>query len=214
MAKPRVRPNQLFSYIGKIAVHWNDLEVHLRRLLHSLSEDWFTAAVFSADLQVANLIQVIKTFAAEYDADATKMNRFILAASEKTGRYVRPRDLVSEHVNRVCDCADRLRLYRNAYVHCITSPTKDVPRYTFGGMTVRKGRRLEEYDLPLIPADIRNLATLIRRTILYAQRVEKCIKDNEDTKIHSPPKWPEKLPVRPAELIKPLKSLSDRFPLF
>jgi hypothetical protein len=207
-----VQSEQIFKSVGKLIVRWNDLELQLRRLLYCLAEDWFTAAALSVDMQAANLIQALKTFAAEYDADSTKWNRLFVALSEQTGRPAQTKGPVFEHVNWIVESANRLRLHRNLYAHCINSPTREVPRFTLGGMTAR-GRRLSDYDFPLDLREIRKVISLISATISYAQKVERCIKAAQDSKRTSLPKWPKKLPL-PPELKKSLRNLSDRMPLF
>ncbi len=111
------RTEPIFYEVGKLAIAWNNLEWQLRRVAFSLTDDWFTVALLTIDLQAANLIQAIRLLTTEHDAEIAKANRFIEAARPVTQHKVRSRDLVSEHVNCLLNCADRLRLYRNLYVH-------------------------------------------------------------------------------------------------
>jgi hypothetical protein len=172
----------------------------------------FTAAALTVDMQAANLIQVVKTFAAEYDAEAAKWNRLFTALSEKTARHVKATDSVFDHVNYIVECANRLRLHRNLYTHCINSPTLEIPRFTLGGMTARN-RRLSDYDYPLDLRAIGKVISSIRKTTAYTIKIEKLIRAGKDSKRTDPLKWPKK-PSLPAELKKSLRNLSDRMPLF
>jgi hypothetical protein len=212
MSKSQAQSKRIFSNLGKLVVRWNDVETQLRRLLLCVTDDWFNATLLTIDLPVANFIQALKTIVSERDVDAARFNTFIEAISQKTGRTVRPTDLVSEHVNHVLECADRLRMYRNLYAHCITSPTDDVPHFTLGGMTARNGHRLKRYDFPVDLRKIRKTIAAIERTVQYAQRVEKCIKIAQDSQRPSGPKWPKK-PSLPPKLDKPMSTISDRIPL-
>ena len=145
------RPQKIFVCVGELAIRWNDLELQLRRLAYCLTDAWFTVAVFSADMQVSALIQSIKTLAVEYDVESAKLNRLLEAARPKTGHNVLVRDMVVEHVDCVLKCAERLRLYRNLYIHCINSPSREVRYFTIGSMTSRTSGRLSVYEFPLKP---------------------------------------------------------------
>jgi hypothetical protein len=213
MRKSRAQSEAIFKSVGKLAVRWNDLDLQLRRLAYSLTDDWFTVAVFSADLQTANLIQSIRVLTAEHDVESSKLNRFIEEARPKTGHRVPLRDMIYEHVDCVLTCADRLRLYRNLYVHCINSPTRDVQHFTLGGMTTRSNGRLSDYNFPLRITEIRKVTAAIERTVRYTEKIEKCIRINQNSKRQAATKWPKKL-VPYAKLKKPLSALTDRMPLF
>ncbi len=211
MSKSRAQSERIYKHVGKLVVSWNDLELQLRRLLYCLSPDWFTATVLTADMQASGLLHVVKTMAGEHDADATKLNRFMEDARPKTGHKVRPLDLVKEHVNRVVECADSLRLHRNYFAHGINSPTVKIPYFTLGGMTARK-QRLAMYDRPIELAEIRRITALIGRTTRYAKQLESCIRANQRT-LGKPPRWPQKLPV-PEQPDKKAAHLNERIPLF
>jgi hypothetical protein len=176
------------------------------------ARDWFIVHVLTAEIPAEKLIRVLKLLAAERDADMTKLNRFTAAADEKTGRHTRKIDMVSEHIGRVVDCADSLRLYRNMYAHGITSPTTVLNTFTVSGWTTRKGR-LAEYNVPLKLAEIARATSLIGQVLRYAQKVEKCLKENAEHRSHSSPKWPPKLDV-PAKPSKQYWNLNERLPLF
>jgi hypothetical protein len=212
MPKSRAQSVRIFRHVGKLVVRWNDLELQMRRLVQYITEDWFIVHVLTAEIPAEKLIRVLKLLAAERDADMTKLNRFTAAAAEKTGRHGRKIDMVSEHVGRVVDCADSLRLYRNMYAHGITSPTVYVNKFTVSGWTTRKGR-LAEYNVPLKLAEIARATSLIGQVLRYAGRVERCLKANSDSRTHSPVKWPQKLAV-PAAPKKPLWNINERIPLF
>jgi hypothetical protein len=217
MSGSRAHSELIYKQIGELVILWNDLELQVRRIMNCLCDDWFTVSVLSADMPAASLIQTVKIMAAESDADAAKMNRFIAAAYEKTGRYVRARDPIFEHVERVAECADKLRTYRNFFAHGVNSPTSKIPHFTLGGMTTRgKRRRLTIYEHPLRLPEIRKIIALISKTVRYGQRVEKCIQNNKDPRAmrrRSGPKWPKKIPI-PKPVNRRFQNLTERIPLF
>lgn len=206
------RPQKIYACVGELAVRWNDLELRLRRLAYSLTDDWFTVAVFSADMQVSALIQSMKTLATEYDVESAKLNKLMEATRPKIRHKVLLRDMIVGHVEGVLSCADRLRLYRNLYLHCINSPSREAPYFTIGGMTSRASR-LSVYELPLKVREIRKVSAAIKRTVDYAKRIEACIKANEDHERRSRTKWPKKLTPYP-KLKKPFSHFTDGTPLF
>jgi hypothetical protein len=203
----------LFKSIGKLTVRWNDLDLHLRSLAQSLTDDWFAVAVFSVDLQTTNLIQSIRILTTEYDVESTKLNHLLEAARPKTGHRVRSRDMIYQHVNCVLTRADRLRLYRNLYIHCINSPFGHHPTFTLGGMTTRSTGRLSDYEFPLRITEIKKVTAAIGRTVRYAEKVERYIQVNQDYKRHAAPPWPKKI-TSYAKLTRPFNALTDRMPLF
>lgn len=204
----------LFKSVGKLAIRWNDLDLQLRRLAYSLTDDWFTVAILTADLQTANLIQAIRLLAKEYDVESTKLNNFLDEARPKTGHHIRARDMIFDHVDCALTCADRLRLYRNLYIHCIISPTAYHPSgFILGGMTTRSNGRLSDYEFPLKIREINKVTTAIYHAVNYAAHIEYCIKLNQDIDRKSAPRWPKKL-IPYAQLKKPYSALTDRMPLF
>jgi hypothetical protein len=211
MSKSRAQSEQIFRHVGKLVIRWNDLETQMRRMVQSITEEWFTVHVLTADMNSAGLIRVLKLLAAEQDADMTRLNRFAAAAAEKTGRHLRKIDMISEHVGRLADSADSLRLHRNLYAHCISSPTKEVNSFTLGGWTTRSGR-FAGHDQPLRLREIARTISLIDRTIRYAKRLEKCLQLNAQPRHRPGPKWPPKIPI-PAKPNKQLISISERMPL-
>jgi hypothetical protein len=213
MLRPRAQPDALFTAIGQLAVRWNDLDIQLRRLAYSLTDDWFTVAVFTTDMQVANLIQFIRVLATEHDVELNKLNKFLDVTRPKTRHRVRSRDLIREHVEHALTCAERLRLHRNLYVHCVNSPGIMDSHFTLGGMTARLSGRLSDYLLPLRLREIRKGVAAIRRTTMYIFKVEMCIKANQDNNRSSRPKWPNK-PTPYLKLKRPYIALTDRMPLF
>lgn len=211
MSKFRAQPNALFKAIGKLAVRWNDLELQLRRLTQHLTDDWLSTLALTVDLQAVSLIHSIKVLTAEHDANKAKLTRFLEEARPKTGHRVRSPHLVAEHVGQLLKCADSLRLHRNLYVHCINSPTRDIPYFTLGGISARSGR-LSIFETPIRLREIAKVTTAIERTVRYAAKIERCVMINNEHHL-APPRWPKKLdPYAP--LKKPLNSVSERIPLF
>jgi hypothetical protein len=213
MLRASAQPDALFKAIGQLAVRWNDLDIQLRRLAYSLTDDWFTVAVFTTDMPVADLIQSIKLLAAEHDVESSKLNKFLDITRPKTRHRVRSRDLIHEHVAHAVTCADRLRLYRNLYVHCVNSPGIMDSRFTLGGMTARSNGRLSDYLLPLRMREIRKVIAAIQRTTMYVYKEEMCIRANQDNNRRSRPTWPNK-PTPYMKLKRPYAALTDRMPLF
>jgi hypothetical protein len=211
MRRRYARSERIYREIGRLIISWNDLELHLRRLLYAISEDWFSIAALTVDINSDGLIRALKLLSAERDVEVIQINQITQQTIEETGRPFKLMGTIAEHVGRVADCADRLRLHRNIYTHCITSPTEHNPRFTLGGMTARNGR-LATFDLPLRVTEIKKTTNLIERIVRYTQRVEKCVKQNSKVSRRSP-KWPQKpeLPKRPS---RPLLMLGERIPFF
>jgi hypothetical protein len=210
----RSQSEALFKAVGKLAIRWNDLELQLRRVGCSFTDDWFTVTTLIVDLQAANLIQAIKPLAAEHDVEAAKLNRFLDEARPKTGHRVRLRDMVFPHVDYLLTSADRLRLHRNLYIHCINSLVPEGhPPFVLGGMTTRATGRLSDYEFPIKLREINKVTAAIEKAILYADRVGKCIAQNIDNERRTAPKWPKPITPYP-KLKKPYAAISDRMPLF
>jgi hypothetical protein len=213
MRKSRAQSEQIFKAVGKLVVSWNDLELHVRRLLFALCDDWFTSAVLTADMQISNLLDVLRIFAAEHDVDSTKLNKFNSAAREKLGPRARYRDMVSEHVGRAADIGHVLRNYRNLYAHGVNSPIRGRSYYSLGGMTARNKKRLVVYDHPLRVSQIKKVTRLITSTVRYIDKVEQSVRANkENIKLHYAVKWPTKPDIPPA-FEKASKPLNEHIPL-
>lgn len=207
----KVQSERMFAQLGKMVVLWNDLELQLKRLLVCLSDDVITVLILSTDMQASALVNAVETMAREYDVHRTKFGQFSKAVSEKTGRPPQTFEPISEHVNCVIACADKLREYRNYYAHGVVTPGRNDPLMV-GGITARGGR-LDTYDAQFTVAELKRITTLIGQTVRYAERVIKCISARKDDPSQTRPTWPKKLPV-PEKLKKPRTSLQDRLPLF
>jgi hypothetical protein len=213
MPKSPAQSEKLWKEIGRVVLYWNDLELRLRRILHLLSNDWFSVALLTADMQSVTLIQTVRIFAAEHDVDSGKPNKLLDLTRDKVGHNLAPKESIFKHVKHVCDCADRLRAHRNLYAHCVTSPTKDVPRYTVSGWTTRNRGRLAQYDVPLNLGEMRKIAKLMTQAISYAERVENCIRQSQDSNRKTPVKWPKQIDL-PDQLEKLHTTINETLSLF
>lgn len=168
MAKRSSQSEAVFKGIGKLAIRWNDLEVELRRLACELYDDWFLVAMFTADMQASALLRAIRPLAEEYDVETRKLNRFLEQAHPVTKHDVPERDLICEHVSCVLKCADRLRLYRNLYVHGVSSWEGS---FILGGITTKANNRFSQFEFPLRLPEIRKVSAAVERTVRYSRKV-------------------------------------------
>jgi hypothetical protein len=212
MPKKRARPEQIFRNVGRLVVAWNDLELHVRRVLFALTdthEHFVSVAVLTADMQADALLKALKAVAKEHDTFHTKFNLFLGTLTENTNREPGQIELISEHVEHLYKCADRLRLYRNYYAHGITSPVGK-ESYTLGKLTARGG--LLVYDSPIKIHEIIRTIAAISRTIRYARGLERRLNHRVSGKGKQPP-WPAKIPI-PAEHKKRSNSpLTNQLPV-
>ena len=207
-------PYKIFRYVGELAIRWNDLELALKRLASRLRDDDLVVTIFLADMQASSLIQAVRSLAAEHDIEAKKLNDILDAVRQKRQHGVVARSMIMDHVECVLTCSERLRLYRNLFIHGINWPTDEVPYFSLGGMTVRgKNRRLAFYEFPIKIKEIQRVASAVRRLVEYTHRIEYCIHLNQKVDRKSTVKWPKKLTPYP-ELKKPYVYFTDDTPLF
>jgi hypothetical protein len=206
MPKSRAQSERIFRHVGRLVITWNDLELQFRRVLFAFTEtheDFVNVATLTADMQADALFKATKAIAKEQEAFRTRLNQFLHAIAEKTGHPRLHYELPSEHVDHLCRCADRLRLYRNYYAHGITSPFGPAS-YTLSGITARVG--LQTHDSPIKIRELSRTIAAINRTMRYAQKLERCIsqyRNGEGT-----PSWPKKIPIVP-ELKKTYRPITS-----
>jgi hypothetical protein len=147
--------------------------------------------------------------AIEYDEWERAM--FAGVQSEKQLReYIGPRQVepVAPHVNHLIDITDRLREYRNYYVHGINRPVQG------SGFRVRSQTSRNKFvifEQPITVADFGPLTAQIKRAIDYGIRVYEGIASAHShlrERSAGPPTWPEKPPL-PDKLKKRPRSLRD-----
>lgn len=211
MRKNRSQSDSIFRCVGRMVIAWNDLELQIRRVLFAITdthEHFLSVATLTADMQAEALFKALKSVAKEHDRFHAKFNRFLVVISEKTGRTPTQIGPISEHIENLYTCADRLRLYRNYYAHGITSPAGKIT-YTLGSMTARKGLSLHDHPIKL--RDITKTTAAITQTVKYGRRIEQCLRTRQ-SRATKPIQWPPK--VRPLpELKKAYTSLTDQLPI-
>jgi hypothetical protein len=205
----RPSPDQLFRHIGQLVIQWNDLDLQFRRLILALTEDELSVLVLIADYSSAELIRTTDRLAIDQDAFNARFDKRLKLISEKTGNHTPPSESIHPHIVELTQRADKLRVYRNYYAHSIVSPIGNDPHHSLGGVTARDGKGLHEFSAPIKLSEIRETTALIRRTLRYAQQLERCIASRRSSR-QKPIPWP-----RPPAMVAALRKIKTpvNFPL-
>jgi hypothetical protein len=209
MARARAQTAHLLKLVGKLVARWNDLEWGLRYILFAISYDRLTAAILTADAQAVNLMNAVRIMASERDITTSRINVGLSEAAQKEGIRVKLIEPISPHVHHLLDCIDRLREFRNFYVHGITTPRGKAKPFSVHGITARV--RLAMYHQVITKDDLTNLIKQTDEIFRYAEGVYKAILANASAKLNERPTWPKKPPL-PDRLVKPRLNLQDELP--
>lgn len=202
--------DELLLHLGKLIVTWNDLETLIRQVLYTLSDrDILTAAILMADMSITGLMNVLRPLAFKYDEWQRAM--FVDLQSERRLRdYLGPRQIepVAPHVNHLIEFTDRLREYRNFYIHGINRPR---PGKGFRARTQTARTKFVIFEQPITLADLQILTSEIERCIGYGFKVIDAVvmaREHMSSRDVGPPTWPEK-PLLPDRLKKLPRSQQD-----
>jgi hypothetical protein len=199
---------ELFTQLGRLVIAWNELEHTIRGVIFMLTlRDPVTAIILTADMNASALMQALRTVALEYDSTQEAMHRD-KQANEFFSKALPERALqqVSPHVSHFLEYCDRLRDFRNFYVHGIRVPDPKVGPVA-RSMSARK--RLSFYSASISVSDIEKLTARIMDCAAYGNAVETAIGQADLYRWQKdalPPSWPEKPPL-PDVLSKPRQGL-------
>jgi hypothetical protein len=202
---------ELLIQVGKLVLTWNDLDQWIRHLIYLIAmNDALTVMVLTADMRTSAALNALRALTIEQDATAIRSFR---RRAAKHPDLFRPGETgpqaAAPHVQHFIDYVDRLREYRNFYVHGIGNPNPD-QGFQATGKTARG--RLSAFKKAITPRDLELLTGQIQECIRYALALFHAIDQNHPFARFapgaSPPTWPEKPPL-PDKLKKPRLVLLD-----
>jgi len=203
-------PRADYGSLGRLVIAWNDLEFSIRQILIALAHEPITAVMLSADYNAVTMFNTVRMLVHERDQSHNRINEALRVEMKKRDALIRLYDLAGAHVNNLIDCADRLRIYRNVYVHGIQSAHKG--GFFIGSITARPKFAFHMHKLPV--AEVTKITRQVRALSKYAAEILKAVESNQsENRLSSPPKWPQIHPL-PERLERRLTYLQDMVPQF
>ena len=192
------QPPQIFTRLGELIVKWNELEGKLQSLVHYLGNDWVTAVVLTAHMGNVSLVDALRTLATERDETAKMLDKY--GASWRREKHWPPLPLLLPDVTHLITCFERLREYRNFYVHGITRTGEG--RIFIASSTSARAR-LTVHEMPVRVRDLIQLIKRIEAVDRYASGVLTfAARMRSRNPWDVPPTSPERPPI-PDRLKKP-----------
>jgi len=162
LARPR-RPT--IGALGRLVIHWNDLEIQIRSLLVTLTVDATSAEILTADLKTVAMFNAVRALAIEYDARRRRLNTRITIDADNENIKAKLYDAAAAHISHLIDCADRLPDYKKIFVH----RTNSIQKSKYITVDDSKIKTLHEWRLPSnVGYDLAQLATQLVNLRKYA----------------------------------------------
>jgi len=190
--------SEFLAQLGKLVVAWNDLESALGGLIFILAErDPVTAMLLTADMNAATMMNAIRALVIEHDASERRLAGDLAKDSFAKEYLGGPRVVedAAPYVVHLIDFADRLREYRNFYVHGINSP-RAKEGFLARGRTARG--RFVFFEQPITLLNLQSLTVSIEACVDYGLKVQTAVVSARGylrRKDAAPPTWPEKPPL-------------------
>jgi hypothetical protein len=193
---------ELFTQLGRLVVAWNWLEQVMRDILYTLSiRDRLTTAILTVDMNATALMRALGTLATEHDTVETIVRKKRERSPDSFTKYLgetlgkKEPQPVFPHVSHFILYCDRLREFRNFYVHGILTPSDNGE--AIAATTTARGK-LSFYNETISSADLEALTIEIAACSAYGAKVAAAIaqaRAYEQKKDAAPPTWPEKPPL-------------------
>jgi hypothetical protein len=199
----------LLHEMGRLVLTWNDLDWTIRNIIFFLAmDDAVSVMILTADMNTAAALNALRALAAERDALEARNVQSPQAIKVFGRREVQP---ILDNVKHFIEYTDRLREYRNFYVHGIRSPQEDKGIWA---RTISARGRYSMHEQPVTVADLRSLSDRIAHCIGYGIRLSHALAAaysylHFSNSAAEPPTWPEKPPL-PDRLVKNRQVLLGR----
>ncbi len=201
-----VQRREFLAQMGEMLAEWNELEQHLFDLLVILSGSILAGTILAANLQTDSLLKTLKLVASEYDALRQRIDKTLRHKAKQKKLIVKMHGRAVPRVHHLSDYVDRLREYRNYYVHGLRVENKGFYVFTRSARS-----RLAAHYESLSVGKIKWLRRRIKIANGYARKIYRSTLDNENPLLSKPPSWPRKPPL-PDKIQKPRLNLLDELP--
>jgi hypothetical protein len=204
----------LMIQIGRLVLTWNDLDEWIRHLILLISIDApLVVSVLTADMNTSAALNALRALTVEQDASGIRHYRRMKAKANLLPPETREPEPFAPHILHFIEYVDRLREYRNFYLHGISNP-KPNSGFEARGRTARG--RLSEFRKPITSTDIATLTNEIEKCIAYGEAIFRAIDQSHPFARYASlsggdfvlPTWPEKSPL-PDRLVKTRLILLD-----